>query len=475
MSQGGLSLKVLLVNPPVLNIIESEVPKKFGEIIEVLPPLGLMYLSSYAKSKTPHTIEILDCIADNLSHDDIRKIIAGKAPDMVGVRSTTHNFLDALYVCRAAKETLKKVFTCVGGPHVTSYASETMTFPEVDSVIVGEGEESFVELLNYLETGEPVKSKGSVFIKGVNEVKDVLYRIMENLDEIPYPDWTGLDINKYFNLASSSKRLATIITTRGCPFKCIFCNTPRSRIRMRSVENILDEIRLCKERGIKDIFIIDDTFNLKKDRVKELCRGMIRERMNLRWSFKAKVNQVDEELLALAREAGCIRIQFGVETGTDEGLKFMKKGISTDDIRNAFRLSRKAGIETVAYFIIGNPYEKTIQDIYKSVDFALSIDPDYALFGILAIYPDTELYNMAKVKKVISDDIWRNYALNPTIKFITPVWDEYFSRDELVKILMKVNRRFYYRPRVIFRNLKKITSPMDLVNKVRFALSMMKK
>lgn len=193
--------------------------------------------------------------------------------------------------------------------------------------------------------------------------------------------------------------------------------------------------------------------------------------MDISWNIRTRVNTVDEEVLMSLKRAGCYLIVYGVESGTTEILKVLRKGTTISQAEKALRLTRQYGIKSIANFMLGSP-EETIDHIQRTIDFSIKIKPDYAQFAITVPYPGTDLYSLALEKNLFNGDVWRSYALNPDKGFIPPFWEENFSSEELRDILSMAYRRFYFRPAYIISQLKMITSWKDLMMKSKAALSM---
>ena len=174
-----------------------------------------------------------------------------------------------------------------------------------------------------------------------------------------------------------------MVTSRGCPYRCTFCNTPRHRYRVQSPERVCDEIESCIKLGIREIYFVDDTFNITNQRVHDLCDEIIRRGLKFSWTVRFRVKGVDRPLLLKMKEAGCSRIQLGVEQGTEEGLLRLKKDVTSKEIEQAFRLCREVGMNTVVYFMIGTPVERTRQDVLDTIEYSIRLKPDFVMYNIL--------------------------------------------------------------------------------------------
>ena len=319
------------------------------------------------------------------------------------------------------------------------------------------------------------KIKGLVFRTKDGFVNTGRADFIENLDVLPFPARNLTPFKKYFSVVSSRSPVTTMFTSRGCPYKCLFCDRPQvgKNFRARSAENVVDEIELCQNMGIKEIFIYDDTFAVDRQRVIDICRRIKEKRLAIAWDIRTRVNTVDVELLLAMKETGCQRIHYGVEAGTQKILNVLRKGITLKQAQQAFALTKKAGIQTAAYFMIGSPTE-TREDILQTIKFMKKLNPDYAHITVATPFPATDLYDLALEEGVIKSDVWRGFALNPAPGFIPPVWDKELSRDELYSLLKIAYRSFYLRPNFVFKKIFQLKSPGELLTKSRAALRLLK-
>jgi len=268
--------------------------------------------------------------------------------------------------------------------------------------------------------------------------------------------------------------MTTMITSRGCPFYCVFCNRMGRTYRYHSAKYVLGEIEQILGLGIQEIFIHDDTFTLNRDRVEHICRGIIERQYKIVWEARTRVDCVDQRLLALMRKAGCYRLSFGVESGSERVLKSMKKEIKLEMVEKVFKWCRSEGIVTLADFMFGN-LDETAEDIKKTLEFIKRIDPNFAQYSICTPYPDTPLYQLGLKKGFIPRDVWKEFACNPLQDFRTPVWNQYFKEEELKEITASAYKAFYLRPNFILKQLMRINS-FDQFKKMAYgAIGMLRK
>jgi len=469
-------MKILLINPPTENTIESCMPKILEEDLEYLPPLGLMSIAGYLQKNTTYDIEILDCQVDRISFEKLEEILKNKKINFIGVTTMTFTLIDVIKTAKIAKKINPNVKIILGGPHVNIYQEETMEIPEIDYLILGEGEETIKQVIENYNNVEQLKNiKGLVFrdqSKIINTGQKLLY---ENLDFLPFPARKLTPYKKYSSILAKKNLVTTMFTSRGCPYNCLFCDRPHlgKKFRARSAINVVKEFEECKKLGIEEVFIYDDTFTIDQQRVIDICRGIIDKKLNIYWDVRARVNTVDYELLKLMKKAGCLRIHYGVEAGTNKILKVLRKGITLEMVEKVFRATKKAGIQTVAYFMIGSP-EETLEDIKSTMRFAKKINPDFIHVSITTPFPATDLYYLGLQKGLIKNDYWREFAKNPQNDFVPPPWEENFTKDELIELLKGFYRSFYLRPLYLFKKVVQLKSFGELFKKAKGAFRMLR-
>lgn len=466
-------MKVLLINPPKRHRIWVGIPEIFSRGIFLFPPLGLMYLKAYLQAHTAHRVELLDTLLDDLSFSEIEERVKSSKPDMVGIMALTHNLVDVQLTVAAVKNALPDVPVVLGGPHVHSFPHRTMQLKGVDYAICGDGEVPLARLADALDGGGDLSTVPSLLFRRDGEIVANEIELYRDLDSLPFPDRSIPRFEKYYTPLMTGTSTTTMITSRGCPNQCVFCNT-RKDYRSRSPENIADEIEECVRMGINELFFIDDIFNVSASRVIGICREIIRRDLKVKWGMKARCDGVTEEMLKLARRAGCFRIHYGVETGTDEGLRLMDKKITVSRIEETFKLTRRCGIMSIAYFMIGCPHEKSRDHILQSARFASRLKADYAVFALYSPYPDTQTYRDG-ISRELFESTWEEFLVNPTLDISLPtLWEEHFSQAELLELFKIAHRKFYFSPRVMLNALFTLKGLPDLARKVRGLFSLIK-
>ena len=453
-------MKILLVNPPDKNTIVGNNPEIIDSERGFNPPLGLMYIAGYLLKQGKHDVKIVDCQVEEYGFREAESFIRSYKPDVVGLTVMTFTLIDCMRIAKIAKTVNTECIVVFGGPHPHIFPKETINLPNVDFLVMGEGEATFSELLDNLgNAGGLGKIKGLAFKDKGKIVINPLPGLIENLDKLPFPARELTPYKKYSSLLAKRSPITTMITSRGCPYKCIFCDRPHlgKMFRARSAGNVVEEMKECVRLGINEILVYDDTFTIDRKRVLDVCDAIIKEKLDIGWDIRARVNTVDYEMLKKLKKAGCERIHYGVESGNPDVLKVLRKGITLDQVRKAFALTKKVGISTLGYFMIGSPTE-TRQTIMQTIDFAKSIKCDFAHFTITTPFPATNLYMEALAKGHIKTDYWREYARNPSKGFSPPFLEENLDRDELLELLKHAYKSFYLRPGFILKRLFKVKS-----------------
>ncbi|MDD5085609.1 MAG: radical SAM protein [Candidatus Omnitrophica bacterium] len=465
------NLKVLLINPPGEHTITADNPAFIDEERGFTPPLGLLYVAAYAEKHSPHKIEILDMPVEGIRYEDLGRIIEEKRPDIVGMTALTFTIVDVLRAAEIVKKTSKDIQVVLGGVHPYIYPHETLELGVVDFLILGEGERAFVEFLNNRFNPERWQSiEGLAFRSDGKVVTNYPAKFIEDLDELPFPARHLTPYTKYSSVIAKRHPITTMITSRGCPYACSFCARPHlgRGFRYREAKRVVDEMEACVRMGIKEFLLYDDTFTVNHKRVFEVCDEIIRRKLDIGWDIRARVDCMDEEMLEKLKAARCERIHYGVEAGTERVIKVLAKNISLDQVKRIFKLTKKYGIATLAYFMIGSPTE-TKEEIEETIRFARALNPDYTHITFTTPFPATEMYDDYLRSGKIKVDYWREFARRPQAGFAAPYCPDTVSRDELMRLSHKAYRSFYFRPSYIIKNVVKVRSLSEFTNKAKMA------
>ena len=448
---------IVFVNPPL------SLEKRYGPLAQAgstAPPFGLCYLAAVTRQRGLNT-SIVDAQALNLDVPETVAAILSCAPDYVGITVNTQLIISAATVAREIKQRNPEIVVIVGGAHVTALPKETLRDnPCFDFVVIGEGEETLIELLAALEQEKELKQVSGLAMKQPSD--DVFLTakrsFIRNLDELPYPAFDLLpNMGKYYRIATPSvDRLPalSLITARGCPGKCTFCDTSvhGHLPRAHSAEYVADLMTMLnKQYGAKSILFEDDNSLIFKPRLKELVKILKSRKLDLTWSCLSRVDTVDLEILEIAKSGGCWQVQYGIESGSQEILDFYRKNITLEKIERAIGLTKKAGLRTKGFFMFGNPLETTGR-IKATIDLIKRLDLDDMSITFFTPFPGSEIYEQALNYGKFDRD-WERMSFFDTV-FVP----NGFTEQELRYWMRRAYRQFYFRPKIIFSYLRRLTS-----------------
>jgi radical SAM superfamily enzyme YgiQ (UPF0313 family) len=419
-----------------------------------IPHLGLGYLAGML-AKHDYDFEVIDCVAEKLPLPKLGDILKKIQIDMLCVTATTPEIINAHEVCHIAKSINPRALTIVGGPHTTALPKETLEeFPFFDIAVAGEGEYT---LLKILKREVPCSEiPGIAYRKNGKLFQNPPAAEIEQLDEISFPHWSAFPLKKYKGLLKFFKGLEfPIITGRGCPYRCIFCQRALGqKVRFRSVESVIEEIKYDISLGAKSLYFCDESFSINKNRAMEICKRIQKQGLNkkISWSCETRVDLVDEELLLEMKRAGCELLSFGVESGNEEILKTSQKGITLNQVDRAFYFAKKVNLKTYMFLIFGLPGE-TEETIGETTNLIKKLNPDYLTIGILVPFPGTRVYEMAEQGiggLKLSGDRWADYSkqIGRAIELET------IAIEKLRLYQTKTYVKFYFRPGRILNLLK---------------------
>ncbi len=454
-------MKVALINTPYVYLY-GPIKLSAGRYF----PLGIGYLAAVLKNNG-HDVLFLDPEVQQLSIEKLSQILRKERPDIVGITCTTPNFIEAMKIARMSKESIQaKVI--LGGVHASAVPEWALSqCPEIDLVVIGEGELTLLEICNSMSNNRyfsPQAIAGLVYRDNNGVSFSAPRNSIEDLDSLPYPAREMIpprfyEPHPYVNRGKSS---TTILTSRGCPSQCTFCAshlTMGKKFRFHSAEYVVGEVEyLIKNFGINHLVINDDTFTMNLDRAEDICLKLIKKKVKIDWYCFMRVNNVTRDLVKLMKEAGCSSIGFGVESADINVLKNIKKGITLDQCRQAFRICNKEDIKTLAFFVFGCPGEnrKSVKD---TIQFAKELKPTLAFFNQLVPYPGTEIFNLYYKHTLDNLDNFSNFvAIGPK----AAVGSSHLGETYPQKSLFMANINFYLRPIQLIRIVKKIESWREL-------------
>jgi radical SAM superfamily enzyme YgiQ (UPF0313 family) len=453
--------------------------KRFEEDIEIVSeeftvptPLGLAYAAAIAEEHGHECIIIDANVNPRLTKNEVLAKIIDFKPDLLG-------FLLTIYMFRQTHEWVRFMKKNTGLPILAGnicldyYAKEVFFHPEYDYGIIGPATKNLPELLQRLENKKSVNDiEGLVFRKD-NQVRiNFPKSLKEDFGILPFPALHLLDNRKYNTIISKRKNFTVMMTSKGCPFKCNFCIVHNLPYSCRTPENAVDEIeRAYREFNIREIEFFDPIFNFNKKRVIDICREIVRRGLDVHWACRARIDLMDEELLKWMKEAGCHRIYYGVESGSNKILEDMNKGITTDKTREILKLTKKQGIMTLAFILFGAKGD-TYETVTETIDYVCSLPLDYAQFHRCVAKPATPLYD--QIKQTTGRDYWAEYILGIADEERLPTPWTSLSDEEIEELTVKAYRTFYFKPKRLWKLLIGIKSFEEFTRYVRSAIGLLK-
>lgn len=437
------------------------------------PPLGLLAIAANVDRR--HTVEIIDAPTYGMDIDDVVNSIVAKRPDVVGLSVVTRRLYPFYEISKRIKECLPDTFMIAGGPHINVYPKETLRLRTVDAVLSGYGEKSFPLLINSLLQRKEIPYlwqtvPGLFFYTGEEIKENPPFDVPENIDDLPFPNRKLIRLEDYYS-AADRMSMTTMYTSRGCPFRCTFCDVGEKTFRYRSHRRIVDEFEHIASLGIKEIHIFDDTFNVSRERIIDMCKEIIKRDVKISWSARMRVVPFDREMAVLMKQAGCRRLHVGVEAFDDNILHLINKNITTQQIVEFFTLCNELSIDTLAYLIVGFSEEtpEYRDALYKQLK---KLKATYIYINIL--YPTAKSFLYSEMLKdgVYQKDFWQEFVAHPTRDFELPICRTEDLQKELINLVDTIHRRFYLSPRFIINDLKRDMNLKMLGLKVKIALKL---
>jgi len=446
---------------------------RYGKLAPVgatLPHLGLLMLGAVLREKG-HKVRVIDASAQGLNYEQTLAKAKKFRPDIIALTAVTPSLLKTVKLAEIMKKAFPTVPIVIGGPHFTAVPGQTLLdYAVFDYGVVGEGEATLKELIEALSAGRsPLDVPGVAFRENGRISFGAPRSVIRNLDSLPFPAWDLLDgfprhyhpaLFKYRKLPSTH-----VISARGCPNKCIFCDTSvfSRQIRFHSSEYVLEMIGyLVKRFGVKEIIFEDDQFLISKKRVAEICEGFLAAKWGISWCCSGRVNSVNDlELLRLMKRSGCWQINYGIESGSQEILNAANKGITIAQIERAVGLTHEAGILSKGYFILGLPHE-TQKSITNTIHFAKGLPLNDMSAFILTPFPGSEMYDVAEKYGTIEKDFEKMNLLD--VVYVP----NGLSKENLLDFQRRFMWEFYIRPRIIENYIIRVLkNPTNLLNMLR--------
>lgn len=494
-------MKILLVNPPM---------ERLTGVASWFFPLGLAYLASVLQ-RDEHEVHVY--VADSFGRssriehpnqrwalgeyintlhqeheawNEFSNILQELQPGVVGITAYTRFVASSLKIASLCKKYNPQCKVIIGGTHATIQQPELLESEHVDFLIVGEGENTILQLVKYLDTRNTAYHEidGLSYRRNGDVVHNKPRMLINNLDEIPIPSRDLLMGIENF----TSEDMGVIITSRGCPYHCTYCACPKMwrGVRYRSIDNVIKEIQqVIQQYGTVQFAIYDDTFTINRQRVLEFCKTLIKEKININWTCTTRLDLLDDEQLIMMKKSGCNNVKVGVESGSPEILELMKKKENKDDIRHGATLLRKHGFFWSGYFMMGIPTE-TKEDILDTLEFMQELKPNFAQMSIFLPLPGTELFSLGlklglyKPKMSLDEFFSLNpddyYFVDPNRRVTTMETEEFNKiRDYVFENFRRYNSRFSgLFARAVARRKAYINDPRLLLHDIKRAASLLK-
>ena len=444
-------MQVLLINPNYRDVYAYAGSR---QLTPIFPPLGLAYIAAVLREHGIN-VDILDANALNLDLSEIEQFVNRHDIEYAGITATTNTIEEANKIAQLCPPSVTVV---VGGYHASSLPRQTMEqFPAIDIVVKGEGEFVMLDLAQ----GKPLDSIPGIFWRGGGIVENDPRAPIHNIEALPFPARDLLPMEKYAAFGARRTPNDYILSSRGCPYSCIFCAdhvVHGKKFRYRSPENVVEEIQhLVQERGVREIDFIDDNFTLLPQRVEEICDLMIQAGLNgeLIWrcSNGVRIDRLSWLLLAKMKQAGCYMVALGIESGNSRILNNIKKGITLQQVEECVEWCREAGIETRGLFMLGNLGENE-ETMIETIEFAKKLPLDTANFHITVPFPMTEYWKIVQEEGVLLFSSWKDFTAYGQVTFshgdLTP--------ELLLRMQKLAYREFYARPVYILNQVRKIRS-----------------
>ncbi len=449
--------KILLIYPPspVINREDRcQQPTKELLVIPPLPPTDLMYLASISEKCGYEAM-----IKDYSQGGDFANDLKSFRPDFIVANIATPTFKSDIEALKQAKEFLPNVTIIVKGASFLTYNTNAIyENPFIDYVIIGEAELTLKDILEGVPNNEIL---GICYRENFQPVKNEKRPFIENLDILPFPARHLVDNKKYIR-PDNGKVQAVVKVSRGCPYHCFFClATPVSgpKVRVRSAENIIAELKECVEKyNIRNFLFWSDIFNFDREWTMNLCQKIIESGLKITWSSNTRANTMDDEMAKIMYKAGCRLVSIGVESGSQKMLNNIGKKLSLDEIRETVKILKKNKIKIYNYFVIGLPWE-TEETVEETIKFAIELDSNFISFYTATPLPGTKYFAYAMLNKLVDGnmDFSRAYY-EPVVKSHT------LSKESIFELHKQAVRRFYLRPKFIIKTLFSLRSFVEFKN-----------
>jgi len=428
--------------------------------------MGLALIAAILE-KEHYQVTVFDANALGLGPEEVALMAA--SVDVAGLTAMTPTIGAAISTARYLKQTNPDMTVVLGGAHGTLLPEETLAnAPEIDVIVRGEAEKTFVNLLQALEDKQALDDiPGISYRKDGRAINNPSLDINIDVDALPFLAYHLLPWRRYRPHPPHGRAypFAAIITSRGCPYQCNYCSKPvfGSKFRAQIAERVVSEIAYYRERyGFKEIAFYDDVFTLDRARAYAIADGIIKARIKLDWTCETRVNLVDKELLRHMKQAGCYAIAYGIESASSDILDTLNKGATPEQVEEAVSITQEVGLQTIGYFMLGSPGESP-ETIEQTIRLAKRLKLDFAQFSVTMPFPGTKLYELYLDGKQNESIPWESFVYAGTDGRLTPIFEnDYLSRSNLNYWTKRAYREFYLRPSYLWQRLKRTNSIGDL-------------
>jgi radical SAM superfamily enzyme YgiQ (UPF0313 family) len=416
------------------------------------PPLGLAYVAA-ALEKGGFQVEILDNYMLEKPIDYVKLEIKRLRPQIVGIACDSVTYRRCIETAKAVKETLPSCKVVVGGPHPSLMPDSMLQHPEIDYVILGEGEHAMEELatnITQCEDDSAIAAISGIAYRHKGKIVKTTPKFIGDLDQIPYPARHLLSMHLYDRKIEylSVRPVDTMSVIRGCPYNCTYCEVSKllgQTCRAFSPRRVVEEINhLVKKYGSKGIYFVGDNFTIQKKRTIEICELIKKSKLDIEWACDTRVDLISRELLEKMKDAGCRTIWFGVESGSPHILEKINKDIPLQQIEHSFKLCKEEGIQTACSFMLGIPGE-TAEDMEATFKFARKLDPDWCRFNIFVAVPGSSLY----------EEVMQKGLYDRVEDFVAYVKTEDFNYESLLAVQKRFHMTFNRSPKRILRKIRR--------------------
>lgn len=466
--------KVLLINPP-------------SEFKTPILPLSLASIAAYLESKDKEIdISVIDAWAENMGFKELENRVSQSKADIIGIYMISPRYDKAKTTCEICRKALPDSIIIAGGPHPSAVPIETLKeIPQLDICVIGEGEVTMYELVKSFQEKSELLSVDGIAYRDKNSKEIIVTKprdFIKNLDDLPFPARELFPLQKYRIHPPYGRKnpYFSIVTSRGCPFQCAYCSKDvfKDTFRARSPQNVCDEIEeLISKYNAQEIQFYDDDFTLDMKRTEEVCDEILRREIKIRWSCVTRVDLVNEKLLRKMKQAGCWLVSYGVESGNQKILDSINKGFTVEQVISAFEMTRRVGLTTICYFIIGLPGE-TKKTIQETLDLVKKIKPNFISCGILTIFPGSRLFKLIKSEKyfgklrTLKEGESLAGAFSSKGNYV--ILENNLTLEQLRTTTRKAIKEFYLQPQYIIQSLKNIRSFSDLRHYLGGAIEIIK-